>query len=94
MPKPIWQRTDISSNEYRLLWWIIDVDGIGHVLSRGWVNKAANTMGLHRVTITRIVNRMIKNDLLIRPAKGSLQINPEGFSSTLPENFVKFKQEE
>jgi len=51
-------------------------------------------MGLHRVTITRIVNRMIKNDLLIRPAKGSLQINPEGFSSTLPENFVKFKQEE
>ena len=91
MSQPIWKRTDIGVNEYRLLWWIIDVGGIGHVLGYGWVSKAADSMGLHRITVNRIVHRMIAKGLLIRPSKGNVQMNPDGFVTTLPEHFVRLK---
>jgi hypothetical protein len=91
MSQPIWQRKDIAVNEYRLLWWIIDVGGIGQVLKYGWVGKAANSLGLHRISVNRIVGRMIDKGLLIRPSKGNVMMNPEGFVSPLPDGFVRMK---
>jgi hypothetical protein len=92
MTEPLWKRTDVSSNEYRLLWFLIDVGGMGHVVSSGWVGKCAVEMGLHRVTIYRIVKRLVKKGLLRHVGgKGGVEFNLSGFDSTLPDDFVKLK---
>lgn len=94
MPDPIWKRTDIGVTEYRLLWFLIDVGCMGNVAGRGWVKKCAEEMGLHRITINRTVSKLVNKGLLIRPRKGNVEFNMDGFVSSLPENFIQLNKVE
>lgn len=94
MSDPIWKRTDIGVTEYRLIWFLIDVGCMGRVAGRGWVNKCAEQMGMHRVTINRAASRLVAKGFLIRPCKGNIEFNVDGFASTLPENFIHLKKVE
>ena len=94
MSDPIWKRTDIGVTEHRLLWFLIDVGCMGNTAGRGWVNKCAESLGMHRITITRTVGKLVKKGLLRRQCKGNVEFNMDGFASTLPEGFVHLKKAE
>jgi len=95
MTKPLWKRTDLSANEYRLLWFLIDVGGIDCVVCSGWIGKGSVEMGLHRSTIYRNVKKLVKKGLLRHVGgKGGVEFNLSGFDSTLPDDFVKLKERE
>jgi len=92
-PNPIWKRDDISKIEFRLLWFLIDVGGMGHTIGRGWQKKCAECLGRNRITINRIVKRLVAKGLLVHSAKkGEVEFNPAGFESPLPDNFVKLRE--
>jgi hypothetical protein len=93
MTEPLWKRTDVTANEYRLMWFLIDVGGMGRVVSSGWISKASGEMKLHRSTIYRLVKRLVKKGLLRHVGgKGGVEFNLSGFDSTLPDDFVKLKE--
>lgn len=94
MSDPIWKRADISATEHRLIWFLVDVGCMGHVAGRGWVNKCAAQLGLHRSTVFRNANKLIEKGLLKKPCGGNIEINLDGFASTLPEDFVRMKKVE
>lgn len=93
MSLPIWKRTDVGVTEHRLIWFLIDVGCMGHTAQRGWVNKCAEQMGVHRITVNRTVKRLVEKGLLIRPRKGNIEINVAGFASTLPADFIKMRDD-
>lgn len=91
MSEPIWKRTDISKTEYRLIWFLVDVGGMGNVVAHGWMTRCSQAMGLHRITINRAVKRLVKKGLLRNVSKGQVEFNMHGFESDLPANFVPLK---
>ena len=94
MSDPIWKRTDININEHRLIWFLVDVGCMNSTAGRGWLNKCAEQMGWNRHTVRRMVTRLVAKGLLRRPCKGNVEFNPDGFVSTLPEDFVRMKKVE
>ena len=93
MTESLWQRSDVTANEYRLIWFLIDVGGMQHIVARGWVEKCAKEMGFHRSTVHRLVKRLVKKGLLRHGVtRGEVEFNLSGFDSTLPENFVRLKE--
>ena len=93
MPDPIWKRDDISKIEHRLMWFLIDVGGMGHTIGYGWQKKCAACLGRNRVTVNRIVRRLVAKGLLVHSGKkGEIEFNPSGFESPLPEGFVRLKE--
>lgn len=91
MPDPIWKRNDISKTENRLIWFLIDVGGMGNVVAYGWQIRCSEAMGLHRITINRTVKKLVKKGLLRNVSKGQIEFNMHGFESNLPENYVPLK---
>jgi len=80
MNEPIWRNHLFKPIHYRVLWWMIAMGAGEGALMRGWMNECSDELGVHRITLNRVVRRLIERGFVRALKKGSHALVDEAFA--------------
>ena len=89
---PIWGRPELFTNDYKILLWMIDAGAFKVPLGRGWIGICADSIGIHRGTITRCLAKMHKMKILHREGCGFYVVKPEALACYVDPKTVENKE--
>lgn len=89
MSKAIWQRTELSAFQFRLLWWLLDAGITSGEFRRGWIAVAALDLEVHRTTVTRNLAKLQRFGVLLLSDANIPSLSPDCLSSAVDESKVK-----
>ncbi len=88
----IWKK-NVKARVHQILWWMVDAGVPGHILQHGWQAQAAEQLGLHRLTIHRQVEIMIKSGILLEgPKKGEVMMNLKIFDKQADRELIRMRK--
>ena len=76
----IWRNQSLGPVQHRVLWWLIDAGLLKGRLPFGWMRQCSLQLGMHRTTLRRNVQRLVREKVLLEPGgRGVVAINPKSF---------------
>lgn len=89
----IWQLKELRPIHYRVIMWMVDAGAIGKTPARGWRDKCAADLGVHRQTVYKAVTKMIAWGVMSAgKARGEAILNRVIFDRKVNRNEVKLKE--
>ena len=85
----IWNDYGFKPIHYRVLWWMIDMGAMRGPLVRGWMGVCAGDLGVHRITLNRVIKRLVAKGFLAQGKKGTFGLVAESFESDADVSRVK-----
>ncbi len=90
--KTVWQVKGLHDTHYKLIWWLVDAGAVGRVLARGWQERAAGNLGIHRITLWRAMDVLIEHKIAQKGyLKGDITLNIEAFAKSVDIEGLKFR---
>jgi DNA-binding transcriptional regulator YhcF (GntR family) len=77
----IWDNNGFKPIHYRVLWWMIDMGAIQGALMRGWMNVCASDLKIHRITLNRVVRRLVESGFVRGGKRGTFALVESAFYS-------------
>jgi hypothetical protein len=91
---PLWGNMGLKVIHYRTLWWMIDMGAMRGALMRGWMNVCAGDLEVHRITLNRVVKRLVVCGFVRQLKKGTYELVETAFESEADAGRVRIVQKE
>ena len=85
----IWADFRFRPIHYRVLWWMIDMGAMRGALQRGWMNLCAADLSIHRITLNRVVKKLVAEGFVRELRKGTFGLVEQAFESDADVSRVK-----